>query len=1231
MKPFSWSKPVEPSGADASSPGDASPQGEAPRQDRGHSIALLGLPASGKTSFLYALKNPGDHHATGQRPWIIGLKTKDFDRVTGREGSPQPATEQGKFEPVKLCEMRRVVFGKRDWGRSWGTTRHLVIPEIAGEMVQRFALNDFADTDNSLKRVKVRLDDYLDRCDEVVFLAALDGTGGTGKTSPSPAIVEREVVRAAQSLRNILEGMKSRREPNERIFVTFLLTKRDRMRDVPALDHVAVPAHESAVGRALRGRPWLAAALVRDGNDGTVEFRLNEVASLRESRSDVDLQEALACDFLRCHAPKAAQNLAELAAQPGFSVRILMSAPYGRSFMGTAGQAVFPRLVDMDSAMVFEALEDLVERRFRWHARITIARRAWIAAAVLAGVALLGPALSWWNDGRIDAAIAAQRWKDAESDAQAARWIPWTHVRRLATANRVDEARRLQRIAEGMASANQGTLDGRLRERMVWLDPAQATFAAESSATIAERLMDWLCGAKDGPDSLVLDGSSVRKFRERVEDLSADRADADPAFWGNVSRRCADISEAVSGNRVTFVTQSPVAGSGSGSPKEEFIASVDRARRTADAWKAWHTDRTRAGGIDAAAALGDASLIAKIDRAAMEAGGEDVASFGEALAGLGAVGGDDVRGQARRVRRAVRFMSGWMADLPRATAAACTSGSSTDRPIRALRAQLLQVLETAPWLVRDGKSQLLAALEALEGREAALAILRTDGLEGDDLEFTANERDSVVTAFGAEDGAAAEVSLAIAGSAEPVALDFEPAFVAMRAAGCARVGDLLARIPAERADKRVRLVDVARAIDAACPAGRGADALLALLEGADAAPDCDRVVELIPPVIKDAVSDPDQRVFKAIGRLADFDRGLTCIERCIRELGGRQFGLDGRGKERAVQSMLNGVRYLHAVGADEATAIAQAVGAVGVDWSGILRQRMSDQVAEGIGDPDGAALLDRVAEVRWLGMQPGVGWNPLRDAVAEEALTRGLRANPGSAQELLQAVANGAGQDIEALWSAIDKHRTLISKYAMRPLRGENGRIRAYIAEAELTSGESVALADGLPADCADVVRALSDRWRNQKNAISGVSKACAWALLTEAGLRLPTKAELASVRGAMGVPAAADDPARKAVREKIAGNIHKDVALTKEHLESCGDVWPKVAGRSEAPCGPFVGLLYGVREWASDDEFPFGESTASPFPILNQADDGVGAEGDAGIRAAIDALPPQFTEAMSP
>jgi hypothetical protein len=116
-----------------------------------------------------------------------------------------------------------------------------------------------------------------------------------------------------------------------------------------------------------------------------------------------------------------------------------------------------------------------------------------------------------------------------------------------------------------------------------------------------------------------------------------------------------------------------------------------------------------------------------------------------------------------------------------------------------------------------------------------------------------------------------------------------------------------------------------------------------------------------------------------------------------------------------------------------------------------------------------------------------------------------------------------------------------------------------------------------------------------------------------------------------MGVPAAADDPARKPVQEKIAGNIHKDVALTKEHLESCGDVWPKVAGRNEAPCGPFVGLLYGVREWASDDGFPFGESTASPFPILNQADDGVGAEGDAGIRAAIDALPPQFTKAMSP
>jgi len=1230
MKPFSWSKPAESSTTEPVATGPSGIPGDAPRQERGHSIALLGLPGSGKTSFLYALKNPGDHHAIGQRPWIIGLKTKDFDRVTGREGAAQPATEEGKFEPVKLCEIRRVVVGKRDWGRSWGTTRHLVIPEIAGEMVQRFALNDFATTDDSIRGVKVRLDAYLERCDEVVFLAALDGTAAAGKAAPTPAIVEREVVRAAQSLRNILEGMRSRRERDERIFVTFLLTKRDRLRDVPALDRVSVPAADSAVRRAIRGRPWLPTALVRDGSDGTVEFRLNEVAALRESRSDVDLQEALACDFLRCHAPKAAQNLAELAAQPGFSVRILMSAPYGRSFTGNAGQAVFPRLVDMDSAMVFEALEDLVERRFRWHARGTIAKRSWIAAAVCAGLALLGPALSWWNDGRIDAAIGAQRWRDAESHAQAARWIPWTYLRRGVAANNVEEARRLRRIGEGMASANQGTLDGRLRDLMVRLDPSQGAFAAASSAAIADQLMDWLCGTKDGPAELVLDGGAVRSFAERIDDLSRERADAAPAFWIGISQRCQDVTDAVTASRITFATQSPSGAAGPVSPKAEFVAAVDRARRTAGAWKAWNADRSDRAGRDAAAAIGDTELITRMDRAAAAVVGSGGTAFSEALTGLGSVGTDDARVHGLRARRAAIFMSDWLAALPTSAVAAVAPADAKSRPVRALRAQLQQVVDTAPWLISAGHADLLSILDALERREAALAILKTDGLESDELEFTVDDRDAVAAAFDGPAGAGQMVEIALAGSLGPMALDFAPAFAEFRRAGCDRVGDLLTRVQAERMEKRVRLVDAARAIDRTCAAGRGPDALLALLDQRDVALDCEVVMELLPPVVKDGIADPQQRLFKAIGRLVEVKNGMACIERCIRALGGQQHGLDGRGKERAVQSMLEEVLYFHSADGRDMDALAKAVEDVGVDWRSILRQRLAKQVADGVSDPAGAALMDRVKEVQWLGAQSGVGWDPLRDAVADEAMQIGLRGDPGPAQVLLKAAADDGGPDLpdlRALQAAIEGHRALLGKYAMRPLRGDGGRVRAYLAEAELTSAQATELADRLAEECRDEVRARAGRWSDPRNAVSGVSKECARALMSEAGLRLPTKDELRSVRESMAVPGPEDDAGRKPIRDKIAGNVHKDVPLTKEHLAGCGDVWPKVPVRPEPGCGPFVGLLYGVREWAADDEFPFGESTAQPLPIDDQADIGVGPDGDAGIRAAADALPRGFVK----
>jgi len=416
-----WSKP-------SSSPADPLPEvplaGESDGAQvsiparRGEAVALVGLADSGKTSFLFALR-----HAP-MRPdslrWLWPPSSLELARMTVHPGELLPATPSGYFSTSRLHTLHRKWRRPPSTPRAWWPpflrpARKLTIPEISGENVRDFARGVDPDTLSPQRReVHRQFGEFLDACDEVLFLAGLRDSYFEGALQQDT--VEEALASAASGLRTLIGEMHASRRGGARskIFVTFLLTKRDAVKDNPGLDWVRLPQDVSAL-RRLAARPGFdhAGRLFREGDDGFVEFRLNRACD--EAGSDVEVQEAIAIDFIACHAPHAAAALAGLAQLPGVSLRILTGKPFGYACRTGNGESAAPMPGRLESSMVWEALDDLVERSFRWRARRGI-RAAGVAAAVLLlSLSILGPGLSWWSRSMASSAIAAQRVEAAQS------------------------------------------------------------------------------------------------------------------------------------------------------------------------------------------------------------------------------------------------------------------------------------------------------------------------------------------------------------------------------------------------------------------------------------------------------------------------------------------------------------------------------------------------------------------------------------------------------------------------------------------------------------------------------------------------------------------------------------------------------------------------------------------------------------------------------------------------
>ena len=570
--------------------------GPAPESARGRSVALLGLPSSGKTSYLYALTHTS---ARGRHRWVIGLHTKEFERLTGDANERQEGTPVGEFRPARLFGMSRPWLGALGMRRGPGHARDLVIPEIAGETVERYALG--RELKDAERAAVGKLKDYLHHSDEVLFLVGIDGTQGAAGGRLRPESVEASMLGAVKALRTILKDMQDGRDRGEPIFVSLLVTKRDRLRGTP-MDRVRLRSAESSLARLARrpGRRWLASeGLVSDGGE-EVTFSVNDVCGHLRARHDLDVQEAAAADFLRCHAPRAAADLAELAAQPGISLRLLAIAPYGTPSLDASGAAVFPQLTKITPSLVFESLEDLVERRFRRHARTRIAWATSALAAVLVMALALGPVWTWHFRSKAADAVNRQAWQEAATALRQAGVMPWWRVE-VAVRNRATEdAELIGRVLAGLSSSGVRAEPGLDQDSLLGMFATVAPDKVEAigqqvARNNAEDVAKYLQGQVESlptdlrldPDSVgTLDGLLDQFFRRREivrKDVESFKA------------CCEQLQKAMSEGRVRFVDTG-----GSDAPKKRLGWALERAIERAKLEDLWSKKPAEIKAVNAA-------------------------------------------------------------------------------------------------------------------------------------------------------------------------------------------------------------------------------------------------------------------------------------------------------------------------------------------------------------------------------------------------------------------------------------------------------------------------------------------------------------------------------------------------------------------------------------------------------------------------------------------------------
>lgn len=375
-------------------------------------VGIVGFPNSGKTSYLYALKSLPRQVGRRRSQWLIGGGSAGFSGLTGGSGAPQIATRSGHLSFARFCRVKRAWTLIPGLGRTLGPARWLTTAEVSGETLQRIAEGtQHADASGTAEEYLT----FLAHSSVIVGLVGVDGARAVRGVDrlPDP---DRPLMEGLKSIERILEAAASRRSTDRQtrypMVVSVLITKIDLVFGVPELDTVDLPAERSSLHSEVTQRDdkqllsWLEAS----GTDSErVRFSLRRALSNSALAGDLNLQEAVAADFLKCHAPKSAIQLAAMQSDAvlGASIRCYLCAPYGAAFPDARGGDRFPSPDQLRPIMVHEPLEDALERSWQQQSVDRSRRRAIMLAAAIALVLMVFPGLRWILGASLDRVLAS--------------------------------------------------------------------------------------------------------------------------------------------------------------------------------------------------------------------------------------------------------------------------------------------------------------------------------------------------------------------------------------------------------------------------------------------------------------------------------------------------------------------------------------------------------------------------------------------------------------------------------------------------------------------------------------------------------------------------------------------------------------------------------------------------------------------------------------------------------
>jgi hypothetical protein len=518
-------------------------------------LGIIGFPNSGKTSWLFALVNGhrtysirsgADGQTPGKRAWIMGALDGKFAALVGQEGKAQEATTSGTFKSSRLCEV------KRPWlaGLPFATSFWLSIPEVAGETVRKIADGaSFPDTEAESARA---YQDFLAGCDGILGLVGIDGDrGGRGAVTAVD-----EALSKIQGFERVLSDAIERREDKRYpIAVTVLITKIDLIKLNPTLDEVVLPRDRSSVGALARERGYeeLQKVLALSKSDETtIRFRVNPLMRSKAAAGELRIQECIAADFLRCHAPQAALQMKRLCEIPGLDVRFYLSAPYGRTSLDSEGKAVYPTAGEIKPTMVYEPLEDLLERSWKVRGGSRLRRNMLVAVCVAVLLILFGPIWAWRCERAFDASIEEQApisVVKANLDALESHWLYGLELQ-LSEARASAHARRIAAVIARMDEAQDSPAAiGAMEDRAYQLDSSAVVESGGITLPLRNRiavrvrreLEDFIDGRRSAfPERVDLPRSDVAQVVVFVESRIAGQRSAPE--WEAVADRLQKIN-----------------------------------------------------------------------------------------------------------------------------------------------------------------------------------------------------------------------------------------------------------------------------------------------------------------------------------------------------------------------------------------------------------------------------------------------------------------------------------------------------------------------------------------------------------------------------------------------------------------------------------------------------------------------------------------------------------------